>query len=104
MLFQGTGENQHPVADGSVCVAGTIKRLWIWKNQFATVVSAPGNNTTIPDSTGVTVSQRSSQLGDTITNGSTRTYQVWYRDPSAFACGPPATSNYTNGIRVPWVQ
>lgn len=105
LLFQGTNETSgNPVNDGNICVSGTIKRLWLWKNQFVSTLSAPGNNTTIPDSTGVTVSQRSAQLGDTLTSGSTRTYQVWYRDPANYACVNPATSNYSNGIRVPWVQ
>jgi len=104
MLFQGTTENQHPVSDGSLCVAGNIKRLWRWKNQFSSTLTAPGTATTIPDSTGVTVSQRSQELGDTLSSGSTRVYQIWYRDPTSFGCAPPATSNYTNGIRIPWVQ
>jgi hypothetical protein len=105
LLFQGTAETAgNPVNDGNICVSGTVKRLWIWKNQFQSVLSAPGNSSTIPDSTGVTVSQRSAQLGDSLSIGATRTYQIWYRDPANFGCASPATSNYSNGIRVPWVQ
>ena len=105
LLFQGTLDTGgNPVNDGNICVGGTVKRLWVWKNQFASTLAAPGNATTIPDSTGVTVSQRSSQLGDTIPSGSMRTYQVWYRDPPSFGCPSPATSNYSSGVKILWVD
>ena len=50
------------------------------------------------------VHDRTAGRGDVLSSGSTRVYQIWYRDPTSFGCADPATSNYTNGIRVPWVQ
>ncbi|MFN0008848.1 MAG: nidogen-like domain-containing protein [Planctomycetota bacterium] len=104
LLFQGSSETAgNPVNDGNICVSGNVKRLWIWKNQFSSTLSGPGS-TTMPDTTGITVSQRSAARGDTILSGSTRTYQVWYRDSPSFACAFPSNTNYTSGIRVLWVQ
>lgn len=104
LLFQGDAETlPNPVSDGAICASGTIKRLWLWKNQNSETL-ASGNATTVPDSTGVSVSQRSAQLGDTLTNGATRVYQLFYRDPTNYGCAFPATANYTNGVRALWVQ
>jgi hypothetical protein len=103
LLFQGNVETApNPISDGAICVGGTVRRLWLWKNQFSSTMSGPGNNTTIPDTTGQTVSGRSAQVGDPLTNGATRIYQAWYRDPPDFGCAFPATSNYTNAVRILW--
>jgi hypothetical protein len=47
---------------------------------------------------------RSAALGDPISNGQTRTYQVYYRDPVAGFCPAPGgdTWNVTNAVRVNW--
>jgi hypothetical protein len=97
----------HAVNDGLICVSGGTCRLWIWKvfGQQGTVVtlSGPGSET-VPDTTGISISQRSADKGRPITvNGETRVYTTWYRDPAGgFGCPAPATSNYTNGLRVIW--
>ncbi len=82
--------------DGVRCVGGALKRLYA-KNAVNGSVSAPGAGD-------LGIRARSAQLGDTIPIGATRSYQVYYRDPSASFCTPPFgnTWNVTNGVRVVW--
>lgn len=51
-----------------------------------------------------TISNRSAQLGDVITPGSTRYYQVHYVDTGVSGCfvGGGATFNITQGRRILW--
>lgn len=79
--------------DGLRCVAGALERLYV-KHASGGAASAPGAGD-------LSVRQRSAQLGDAIPAGSTRWYQVYYRDPSAGFCAA-ATFNITNGVRVGW--
>jgi hypothetical protein len=52
----------------------------------------------------LSISARSAALGDPIASGSTRSYQVYYRDPSGTFCpNPPGnTWNASNAQRVLW--
>jgi hypothetical protein len=61
------------------------------------VVSAPGPGDP-------SILARSTALGDPIPLGATRTYQVWYRDPSpAFCPSPPGgTFNASSGLILQW--
>ena len=82
--------------DGVRCVGGALKRLYS-KNAVNGSVSAPGAGD-------LGVRARSTQLGDAIPIGSTRFYQVYYRDPDASFCTPPFgnTWNVSSGVRVQW--
>jgi hypothetical protein len=83
--------------DGLRCVAGTLKRLYL-RNAVGGVVSAP-------QGTDLSVSARSAALGDPITAGQTRTYQTYYRDPTATFCpNPPgSTWNISNAVSTVWI-
>jgi hypothetical protein len=89
-----------PVAfgDGLLCVGGDLKRLYA-KSANAGVVSAPLSGD-------LGISARSASLGDVITAGSTRFYQVYYRDVSAGFCPPPtgSTWNVSGALAILWVQ
>jgi choice-of-anchor B domain-containing protein len=82
--------------DGLRCAGGNLKRLFS-RNAVAGAVTAP---------TGAdpSISARSAALGDPIGQGSTRIYQVYYRDPDPAFCPPPtgSTFNVSNGLRVVW--
>jgi len=106
LFFSANVGTPHAVNDGVLCTTGAICRLWIWKvfgqQGGISTLSGPGTQT-VPDTTGISISQRSADKGFPITmNGETRLYTVWYRDPANFACPVPATSNYTNSLRIIW--
>jgi hypothetical protein len=79
--------------DGVRCVSGSLKRLYV-HNAVAGTVTAP----CCGDSP---VSVRSAMLGDTISVGDTRYYQVYYRDPNPSFC-TPNTFNVGNAQQVAW--
>jgi hypothetical protein len=85
-----------PFGDGIRCAAGVLKRLYT-KNGSGGIVSAPA-----PGDPSITTI--SAILGDTIAPGSTRYYQVYYRDPDALFCPEPAGSsfNVSNGVAIHW--
>ncbi len=82
--------------DGLRCASGTLKRLYV-ANAIGGVVSAP-------QAGDPSVSARSAELGDAITQGSTRVYQAYYRDADPAFCASPAgsTFNVSNAIAVAW--
>ena len=82
--------------DGLRCTAGSLFRLYV-KTAIGGVVSMPGAGDP-------TVSARSAALGDTIPSGSTRYYQVYYRDPNLAFCPPPAGDafNVSNAVAITW--
>ena len=82
--------------DGLRCIGGTLKRLYV-KN-------ASGGVAIAPQGAEVSVSARSSALGDAIQAGTTRWYQVFHRDPNpAFCPNPPGnTWNSSSGIEAAW--
>lgn len=85
-----------PYGDGILCLGGTLTRLYI---QVATggVAGAP----TVGQGS---ISQRSALLGDPIAPGSSRYYQVVYRDADLSFCPSPqgGTFNTTNRLTVVW--
>jgi Tol biopolymer transport system component len=87
-----------PVAfgDGLRCAAGNLLRLYV-HNASGGVVSAP-----IAGEPSITV--RSAALGDSIAPGTTRWYQVYYRDPALAFCPPPAGDawNASNALAILW--
>jgi hypothetical protein len=111
LLFTSSGElatalsivlqGDNPIApanfgDGLRCAGGTLKRLY--------VQSAVGGSISAPAPADASVSARSALLGDVIPLGSTRAYQVYYRDPSASFCPSPQgnTFNATGAISATW--
>lgn len=84
--------------DGLRCTGGTLKRLFT-RNAVAGSVTAP-------QSGDPSISARSAALGDPLSAGDTRDYQVYYRDPSPTFCpNPPGnTWNISNGLSVTWAQ
>ena len=82
--------------DGLRCTGGNLRRLFA-RNASAGMIAVPGAGDP-------SIRQRSAALGDPLLPGSVRTYQTFYRDPSAGYCPSPAgdTWNITNGLRVVW--
>ena len=82
--------------DGVRCAGGSLKRLY--------VKSAVSGSASAPATGDPSISARSSALGDPIAPGSTRFYQVYYRDPNLAFCPAPAGAswNVTNGLIVSW--
>jgi|RhiMethySRZTD1v2_1073278.scaffolds.fasta_scaffold544033_2 hypothetical protein len=98
IFLQGSGALGVPVpfGDGLRCVAGTLKRLYV-KNAVGGVVSAPAAGDP-------SITARSAALGDPIAPGTSRHYQVYFRDPvSTFCPNPPGDNfNATNGKSILW--
>ena len=79
--------------DGVRCATGTLKRLYTHNASGGTVQAPVGGD---PN-----VHTRSAALGDTITTGSARYYQVYYRDPNLAFCS--AGFNVGNAQAVTWI-
>jgi hypothetical protein len=98
IFLQGDQENAGGAVfgDGVRCVSGVLKRLYI-KN-------ASNGTVTAPEPGDPSISDRSAVLGDTIQPGTTRVYQVYYRDPDTGFCpNPPGNSwNVSGGVRIVW--
>jgi hypothetical protein len=98
IFLQGDASNSAGIVfgDGVRCAAGSLKRLY---NH-----SAVGGAVSAPRPGEPSVSARSAALGDVITPGSTRYYQVYYRDSDVTFCpAPPGnTWNVSNGWTVAW--
>jgi hypothetical protein len=82
--------------DGLRCASGTLLRLYT-KNASGGTVIAP----TVGDPS---VTSRSAALGDAIPQGSTRVYQVYYRDPTLSFCPDPTGDafNVTQAVSILW--
>ena len=91
LYFQGTTQAGAGLGtvfgDGLRCAAGSVIRL-------GTKVNAAGQST-FPGAGDPSVSVRGA-----VPAGSTRTYQVWYRNAAAFCAAE--TFNLTNGLSVAW--
>jgi len=98
IFLQGDAEVAPGVVfgDGVRCVSGTLKRLYS-KNAVDGVVSAPSAGDP-------SITSRSAALGDPIAPGSTRSYQVYYRDPNLAFCAAPMGDawNVSSAHRVVW--
>jgi hypothetical protein len=98
IFLQGTTSLASGTAfgDGLRCANGNLKRL--------ATKSAVGGVVTFPQAGDLSVSVQSAVLGDPIAPGSTRYYQVYYRDPAPSFCPAPTgdTFNVSNGLSVLW--
>jgi hypothetical protein len=82
--------------DGLLCVGQNLKRLYVHAAQTGSVSApAPGEPS---------ISAQSAAQGDSILAGTTRYYQVYYRDHDGSFCPPPAGStwNASSGLAVTW--
>ncbi len=92
LYFQGTTQAASGAGtafgDGLRCAAGSVVRL-------GTATNVAGSSS-YPNATGsIPVS-----IKGAVAPGATRTYQVWYRNASAFCT--PSTFNLTNGLSTTW--
>ena len=98
IVLQGNLDNTNGLVfgDGVRCVGGTLKRLY--------TKTAVGGTITAPGAGDPSISARSAALGDPITSGQTRSYQVYYRDNVlGFCANPPGDAwNVSNAVRVNW--
>jgi hypothetical protein len=97
IVLQGTVPNSAGAqfGQGVRCTAGSLKRLYT-KN-------AVGGSITAPQTGDSPVSTRSAFLGDVISGGTHRYYQVYYRDPVVLGgCAATATFNVTQAQDVTW--
>jgi subtilisin family serine protease len=78
--------------DGIRCVDGNLKRLYL--------KTAVNGSITAPQGGDLSVKLQSAFLGDPIAPGSTRYYQVYYRDPNTVFC--PDGFNATNAQAIHW--
>jgi len=98
VFVQGSTELAQPVVfgDGLRCVGGSLLRLYTKTAVLgATSAPAPGD---------FTIRQRALNLGQPIVLGTTRTYQLYYRDVSTTFCAAPigGFANLSNALRVVW--
>ncbi|MBI5362767.1 MAG: VCBS repeat-containing protein [Planctomycetes bacterium] len=93
LYLQGTAQDNGglgtPIQDGLRCVTGTIVRLGTRPNA--------ANQSQYPDAGNQIISIR----GGITVPGTTRYYQVFYRNAATAFC-PPGTANWTNGLAVTW--
>jgi hypothetical protein len=83
--------------DGVRCVNGVLKRLY--------TKTASSGVATAPTGTDLSITARSAQLNHPIVPGSTKYYQVAYRDGSATFCTIAqggSTFNGSNGLKITW--
>jgi hypothetical protein len=94
IFLQGNSSQQGGIAfgDGVRCATGTLKRLFTHNAIGGAVIAPTGSD--------LSVSARSAALGDTITAGSKRYYQVYYRDANLTFCR--AGFNVGNALEVAW--
>ena len=85
-----------PFGDGIRCIGGTLKRI--------AARSAAAGVAVYPQSGDPSISSQSAAFGDALAPGSTRYYQVHYRDSNLGFCPPPsgASFNASNGQTVVW--
>jgi hypothetical protein len=83
--------------DGLRCAGGALKRIGS--------KIASGGVASYPQRGDPSISARSAALGDPLSPGDTRTYQAYYRDPTATFCpNPPGnTWNISNARSVTWI-
>ena len=82
-----------PFGEGVRCVGGSLTHL--------RAESAVGDGIVYPDGGETPIAAQSAALGDPIAPGTTRWYQVAYRDPSLPCAGEP-NFNVTQALEVAW--
>lgn len=97
LFLQGT-QSEAPVflGDGLRCTGGTLKRMF--------VKSASGGLAVAPQPGDPSISARSAAVGDSLALGTSRFYQVYYRDAVSNFCPAPAggNANMSSGLILVW--
>jgi hypothetical protein len=85
-----------PFGDGLRCVGAPTVRLY--------VMNASNGSVSAPSAGDESITDRSASLGAPIAPGSTRVYQVAYRDPNFTFCPEPqgGTWNVSSGVSIVW--
>jgi hypothetical protein len=98
IFLQGSAALAPPAVfgDGLRCAGGVLKRLY--------VKPAPGGASVAPEPGDPSISARSAALGDPLSPGAVRHYQVFYRDPDLGFCPTPQGNSFNvgNALRVVW--
>ncbi len=96
VLLQGTSASSGiAFGQGVLCIGGSLKRLYLR--------GAVAGSLSLPQAGDLSISARSAQLGDTLSAGSTRQYQAWYRDPVVLGgCAASATWNTSDAGTLAW--
>jgi hypothetical protein len=98
IFLQGNVELGAPAmfGDGLRCVGGSLLRLY--------AKGASSGSVSAPQAGDPSITARSALLGDPITSGTARFYQVYYRDPNLAFCPSPQgnTFNVGNALRIEW--
>lgn len=98
IFLQGNQKLEPGVAfgDGVRCVGGALKRLYV-KNASGGIASAPQPGD-------LSITDRSAALGDPIASGTSRCYQVYYRDSNLAFCPEPTGNswNVSSAVRILW--
>ena len=93
IVLQGSSAIQPAnFGDGLRCAGGNLKRLY--------TLNAAGGALTAPPAGSPSLSAQSAALGDPLSNGATRIYQVYYRDPNLGFC--PGGFNVSCAVSVLW--
>lgn len=87
LYFQGTSQVAVPFGDGLRCVGGSVVRLGTRSNS--------NGASSVPSAGDPPLSVRGG-----ISAGSTRHYQVWYRNAAAFCTA--STFSLSNGVTIAW--
>lgn len=98
IFLQGDSVRPQPATfgDGLRCIGGTLTRLYVTNAVLGTASS--------PRVGEPPITARSAALGDPIAPGSSRGYQVYYRDPDVAFCPEPRgnTWNVSSGVTITW--
>jgi hypothetical protein len=98
IMLEGPNDFASPVTfgDGLRCVGNPFKRLYS--------VSAVGGVAVFPPSGALSISAQSAAKGDPIAPGSSRNYQVYFRDSNTLFCPAPTGDGFNvgNAVRVYW--
>jgi hypothetical protein len=96
-LLQGDAQASGvPFGDGLRAIGGNLRRLF--------VTSAQAGSISLPSIGDPSISARSAALGNPISAGARRFYQVHYRDPDTAFCTVPSgsTFNVSSAIGITW--
>jgi hypothetical protein len=83
-----------PLGQGLDCAGGVVSRLLV-RRSVNGVATAPGSQ-------GPSLSSRSAQLGDPLSAGSIRVYQVFYRDAAYSTCR--SSFNLSSAQQIVWTR
>jgi hypothetical protein len=97
VLLQGDSMDPNGIAfgQGVRCAAGSLRRMFL--------KTASGGSVTVPGPGDLSLTLQSAALGDVISPGAHRFYQVYYRDPTVSGgCSPSLGFNVTPAVDVTW--